>query len=160
MFRTALGFSAVAILLVAAGCQMCCHAYDDAGPVFSEDGCQSSPHARAGSILAGGSQPSLSPTKNQIPDKPASPSPTPAQAKKQGQSAPFGMIGNPAPGRVQAKSQPGDVPGSERVISVTERVVKSSADPSQATEESSPDVSKQLPATGWTARRPTTEVLR
>ena len=160
MFRMALGVGSVAILLVATGCQMCCHSYDDAGPVFSEDGCPSSAHSRAGSIFAGVPQASLLPTTNQTPDEPASASPTPAPAKKKGQSALLGMSGSAAHGWMQAQPQPGDVPGSRRIVSVTDRAVKPSTDSPQATDERSPESSRQLPATGWTARRPSTELLR
>jgi hypothetical protein len=75
---------------------------------------------------------------------------------------------------VNGQTKPGYVPGSERIISVTERVVKPAAEstqvagqPSQLADESSqladqssPESSKPLPSSGWTARRPTSEVLR
>jgi len=165
MFRTALGLGFVAIVLAAAGCQMCCHPYDRSGPVFSDDGCPSSTHSRAGSFFAGSPQPSVLPTKNQIQDESASPSPVPDQAKRRGHSISYVMAGDRVPGeRVQGpllgRAQPGDVPGSERIVSVTDRVVGPSADSSQAAEDSSPASSKPLSANGWTARRPTTEVLR
>jgi len=70
------------------------------------------------------------------------------------------MAGDRVQGPLLGRAQPGDVPGSERIVSVTDRVVKPSADSFQAAEESSPESSQPLPATRWTARRPTTEVLR
>jgi hypothetical protein len=160
MFRTALGLGSVAILLVTVGCTMCRHPYDQSGPVFSDEGCPSAMHSRAGSILGGVPQPSSLPTKGQIQDESASPSPTPAQAKPRGQSISYVMGTNRAQGPVLGRAQPGDVPGSERIVSVTDRVVKPSADSSQAAEESSPESSKPLPASGWSARRPTTDILR
>jgi len=160
MFRTALALGSVAILVATVGCNMCCHPYDQSGPVFSGDGCPSSTHSRAGSILGGSPQPSSLPTENQIQDESVSPSPAPAQAKKHGQSASFGMAGGRVQGPALGQAQAGDVPGAERIVSVTDRVVKPSADSSQAAEEPSLESSKQLPATGWSARRPTTEILR
>jgi len=161
MLRTVLALGSFAVFLAAAGCNMCCHQYDSSGPVFSDGGCQSA-HSRAGSILGGGPQPSMSPKNNQLQDGSVSPSPTPAQAKKQNPSVSFGMAGGRVQGPALGKAQPGDVPGSERIVSVTDRVVKPSTDSSQAAQESSPEAgsSQPLPATGWTARRPTTEVLR
>jgi hypothetical protein len=64
------------------------------------------------------------------------------------------------PGRIFGQTQPGDVPGSEKVVSVTERIVNPSADSSTAASEPSTEPSKPLPASGWTARRPTTDVMR
>ena len=180
MLRMALGLGSVAILVLAgAGCQMCCHPYDKCGPVFSDDGCSSSTHSRAGSILAGSLEPSMAVTTSSNHGQPASPSPTPAQAKKPQKSISYVMAGkradSPSPTPVQAKkpqkpisyvmggkrpegpllgpAQPGDVPGSERIVSVTERVLPS-ADPSQAAAEASSESSKPLPPSGWSARRP------
>jgi hypothetical protein len=75
---------------------------------------------------------------------------------------------------INGQTKPGYVPGSERIISVTERVVKPAAEStqvagqpslmadesSQLADQSSPESSKPLPSSGWTARRPTSEVLR
>jgi hypothetical protein len=163
MFRTALGLSSVAILLASAGCNMCSHPYDNSGPVYSQDGCQSSPHARAGSILAGDSQPTSSPAAPQTPIQEKSVPSVSARPKTQGQSVSFDTVGGRVQNRVKGPSQTGDVPGSERVVSVTDRVVKPADDSSQVAEESSPESSessKPLPSSGWTARRPTPEVLR
>ena len=184
MLRMALGLGSVAIFVLAgAGCQMCCHPYDRCGPVFSEDGC-SSTHSRAGSILAGCPEPSMSLTSPNH-GQPASPSPTPAQAKKPQKSISYVMAGkradSPSPTPVQAKkpqkpisyvidgkrpegpllgpAQPGDVPGSERIVSVTERVMPSANSP-QAAAEASPESSQPLPPSGWSARRPNAELLR
>ena len=39
--------------VVTAGCTMCCHPYDQSGPVYWDGGCQASAQTRAGSILDG-----------------------------------------------------------------------------------------------------------
>ena len=117
--------------------------------------------------------------------QPVSPSPTPAQAKKPQKSISYVMAGKqkdpPSPTPVQTKkrqkpisyvidgkrpegpllgsAQPGDVPGSERIVSVTERVVPSANSPPAAA-EASPESSQPLPPSGWNARRPTTDLLR
>jgi hypothetical protein len=154
---------------------MCAHPYDHSGPVYSQDGCQSAEHARAGSILAGDSQPSPPLTQTPAQDKPAASvfaqpktrgqsvsfdTSVFAQPKTRGQSVSFDTVDGRVQGRVKGQVQTGDVAGSERIVSVTDRVVKPSADASQAAEESSPESSGPLPSSGWTARRPTTEVLR
>jgi hypothetical protein len=205
MIRTALILGCSALLIAATGCTMCCHPYDQSGPVFSEDGTSSSMHSRVGSILGGSSQssslgatprPAALPADSQMQDKSPSPTPTPAppQARKQRQPIPYakksgGVEGQKRPSISYAKdagraerpkrpsvsfakdagrtdgptlgsAQPGDVAGSERIVSVTDRVVNSSGDASPAADEPVPQSSKALPATGWSARRPTGEVLR
>ncbi len=186
MFRMVLGLSSVAILVLsAAGCTMCCHPYDNSGPVFSDGGCQASTHSRAGSILAGSPEPSVVLANDPIHRKPVSQSPTPDQAKRQlpsmsyvmtGRQAerssptplakkpqePFSytMAGNRPEGPLLGSAQPGDVPGSERIVSITDRAVGPSADSSQAAAEASPAPARPLPPSRWTARRPTTELLR
>jgi hypothetical protein len=187
MFRMALGVGSVAILVLsAAGCQMCCHPYDQSGPVFCDDGCSASCQTRAGSILADSPEASALLSKNSAPQKPVSPTPAPAQAKTRRPSISYVMTGrradSPSPALVEAKkpqkpfsyakagsrpegpqlgpAQPGDVPGSERIVSVTERTVGPSADSSQAATEAPQEASLPLPANRWTARRPTTELLR
>lgn len=161
MFRTFLGLGSVAVLVAAAGCNMCCHPYDRSGPVYSEDGCQSS--GRAGSILDGNSQPSHDSLDNsQIQEE--SISAAPAKKKTQAHLASFeptkSRSQHRVPAHLQAKPQPGDVPGSERNVSVTDRLAKPAAESSQLAENSPAEPDKPLPAAGWTARRPTTEVLR
>jgi len=88
-----------------------------------------------------------------------SPSPTFAENPTPQKSPPYEMTPNRAEGPQLGPAQPGDVPGSERIVSVTERVVGSSADSSHAATETSV-ASQPLPQTGWTARRPTTELMR
>lgn len=204
MFRMTLGMFAVALLLSATGCQMCCHPYDYSGPVYS-DGCQCSGGARAGSIFAGGGVTSTGTVppdgqvkrgvKKQISDEPSSYvserpktkvsrpapvidsgenwSPTVGSAVKYKRQASVGRPAKVAESgenwspevAAAVKSQrPGYVPGSERIISVTERVVKPAGDSSQSGEQladkSGPSTSESMPSSGWTARRPTPEVLR
>jgi hypothetical protein len=83
------------------------------GPVYDQGGCQScSAQSRFGSILAGGSNLELSPDV-------AANKPTQAEAAKR---APQNKI-------VKNDPKTGVVPGSEQVISVTERVVPPSGNP-------------------------------
>jgi hypothetical protein len=123
MFRTGLSLVVVVVLLAAAGCTMCCHPYDYCGPVHDDQGFTScSTHARAGSILAGGSDVTVSES--------------PKEARR------------PA-----------------RVVSTTKQVVQQTAASTDipipsATAEPSSETSKLLPASGWTARRPTVEITR
>ena len=163
MFRTAYYLGSVAILFAAAGCSMCCHPYDHSGPVFSADGCQAT-HRRAGSILDGASQPSPELARNQIHDN--SSSPVLAQASQarrtrpQVQAAPLSEVAAEPQGPSLGQPQPGVVPGSERVVSVTDRLARPSANSSEAVEQSPSQPSQPMPESGWTARRPTTEILR
>ena len=61
MFRMALSLGVAAVLLAVAGCTMCCHPYDYCGPVYDDCGCHScSPCYRAGSVLSGSPEPTLS----------------------------------------------------------------------------------------------------
>jgi hypothetical protein len=227
MLRMTLAFSAAAILLTACGCQMCCHPYDHSGPVYSQDGqdgCETCPGARVGSILGGNPQPSASLAGSQAKTSKTRPTAYASQrsrpssdrpvaydddtannwsprSRTSGRSASLDTANNWSPrsrtpnrsasfdtadnwspagitrgvsGQANGQSKPGYVPGSERIISVTERVVKPAADssqvadqpsqmsdqPSQLADQSSPELSKPLPSSGWTARRPTPEVLR
>jgi hypothetical protein len=147
MFRTTLGLCAVAILAAVAGCTMCCHPYDNCGPVWDGGECQTcSPHYRAGSIFAG------TPDMAMSSEKPH----RDVQATKKTASRAA------VPTRAQPDSKPGDVPGAERILSVTDRVVKpaeGSVDSQVVSESSSSSGSsaQPLPANGWTARRPTAE---
>ena len=130
MLRIAMGLSVAAALLAATGCTMCCHPYDYCGPVY--DSCGGHPcslYYRAGSILAG--TPELpEQVQHTIQDK-----------------SPLSVV---AGGQMQA----GDVPGSEQIVSVTDRVVE----PAASLDGSTRVASEPLPAKGWTARRPTLEV--
>ena len=59
--------------------------------------------------------------------------------------------------------QLGEVPGSERILSVTERTVESPtvvADSSAEPAGLATGPAKPLPSKGWTARRPTGNTLR
>jgi hypothetical protein len=158
MFRTVLGLSSVAILLAATGCCMCSHPYDNSGPIYSQDGSPSSGSSRAGSILDKNSQPSQS--QEQIQPQEKTKSLVAARPKTRGQSVSTDTVGGRAQGKVTGKAKTGDEPSSEQIVSETERVVKPVADSSQETEESPSDSAKSLPSAGWTARRPTPEILR
>jgi hypothetical protein len=89
-----------------------------------------------------------------------SPLPTLAEAKQPQTPASFPTAGDRPEGPLLGPAKPGDVPGSERIVSVTEKVVGPSAESSEAATEPSPAPSRSMPATGWTARRTTNELLR
>jgi hypothetical protein len=164
MRRTVLSLGVVAALLAAAGCRMCCHPYDHCGPVYDGNGCQScSSQSRAGSILSGASEIMPSAGLARRPVQGGSVSYAPAEGQVQGQSATFTKVGGRVQGRVQGQVRLGDVPGSERIVSVTDRVVEpstASSDAPQVAAETSTEPAKPLPVKGWTARRPAPEVQR
>ena len=123
---------------------MCCHPYDYCGPVHQGRGCGSCSLSgpRAGSILSGGSQVVASPMPMPGPRN----TPTPAARR-----APSGQM------------QLGEVPGSEQILSVTERTVESPtvvADSSAEPAGPATEPAKPLPSKGWTARRPTGAIMR
>jgi hypothetical protein len=89
-----------------------------------------------------------------------SPSAASAAAKKPQKSVSYVRAGKGPEGPQLGPAQPGDVPGSEKIVSVTERVVGPSADSLQAAAEPSPESSRQLPINGWAAHRPATELVR
>ena len=159
MVRTALGLGVMAVLLAAAGCTMCCHPYDYCGPVYEGDGCQScSLHSRAGSILA--SAPEITPSPDMVrrPVRNQTASDV-SRGRVQTQSVSDASLRS----QVQAERRAGDVPGSEQIVSVTDRVVGSSPDSdgdSQLASESSAEPARPLSTKGWTARRPTPEITR
>jgi hypothetical protein len=69
--------------------------------------------------------------------------------------------------KTHGTDQMGYVAGSEKVLSVTDRVVKPAATASETAGEASEmaadtatESSKPLPASGWTARRPAADVQR
>ncbi len=172
MFRTVFGLAT--ILLACSGCTMCCHPYDYSGPVYGGSGCGSScssQRSRAGSILDGGVQDAQGtqtsmPVEKKVAKKVVRESApaTSARSKSRGKTASFASAGGRVPDRMRGEVKPGDVPGSERIVSVTERIVGSStttpADTAVAAQESPAESSTPLPTSGWTARRPETEVLR
>jgi hypothetical protein len=175
MFRMALGLSLVA-LCCAGGCTMCCHPYDYSGPVYSKDDCPScgsSGHCRAGSILAPCGQPSSTEGDGEkaVPQTApkTAPQPAPTRAKPVEQpSVPDPAVGGTKVGARQrhlvGKPRPGDVPGSEKIVSVTERVVGPKAGSQQTAAEPAAEpeaeASNSLPAAGWTARRLTNDTMR
>ncbi len=191
MFRVILGIFAV--LLGVSGCTMCCHPYDYSGPVYDDGyGNCSSWHSRSGSILDGSyamesprSEPTPSPApstgklSNHGPGLPES-----ALVKRREHVAGQSNRITHAMGRdvprisssrqptvdpqmqtlVRGDMRPGDVAGSERILSVTERVVDSSpANPSEsslAAQDSAAVPTQPLPTAGWTARRSDADALR
>jgi len=243
MARTLLGFGSVAVLMFFSGCQMCCHPYDQCGPVYSHSGCSScSSHSRAGSIFADAgdgmleqeSQPTIAPRQPTLAPQQPTPATRP-QAEKQakrhvskqyketqassgrtrvkGDSPIFadtkiGTVPRKHPQRqeqaqvqkrrqsqvpaqaqtkqvqrqtkhqrqeqeqVPTQAQAGYVPGSERIVSVTERVVGAETassvgakgtvpfslrenwdSPQAVSKPKSTESPETLPSDGWTARR-------
>jgi hypothetical protein len=168
---------------------MCCHPYDNCGPVVNGDACQScDTRARVGSVFAGTATdettvsesnqtptPAKPPKANDTPT-PAKPpkatnSPTPAKvpgktaavrSKKSthSQSASFTQKNGRIRGQVQGQARPGLVPGSEKIVSVTDRVVEPSGNPTAAQEVAQETVEKPIaepaklqPSQGWVARQ-------
>lgn len=137
MVRTILAVAMLAIAVGITGCTMCCHPYDQCGPVYPGHGRHAtgcSRCARAGSILA--------------PDAEATSMPA--------------VVEEEMPTELSSQAeQVGDVPGSERIISVTERVV--SPTPASTTAEPanlSVQTAKPLTPNAWTAKRTTEETVR
>jgi hypothetical protein len=100
--------------LVATGCTMCCHPYDECGPTFT-GGCpdQCSSLVRAGSILSGpayvpSERPAPPPAPGQV--KPLSPSNTPSlePAPEEKQPAPSGTWKSAKPSSASLRSIPTD----------------------------------------------------
>ena len=147
MLRTALSLGVVAVLLATTGCTMCCHPYDYCGPVHNGCGCQScSSQSRAGSILSGTSELTAS---SEMPSSGL------VRRQTRGEAITHASLRN----HVQGDMQLGDVPGSEQIVSVTDRVVDSSTSPTEPSQIAA-EPAKPLPSQGWTARRPTPEVTR
>lgn len=169
MWRMVAVWAGGLMVLSLAGCTMCCHPYDHCGPVY-ENGCHSCSQGRVGSILEGGEE--LLPVPNTPSPTPAPPKATSSARSRQPQSMrtasvryrqPSGQAVSPTRSTYTASTRPkaGDVPGSQKIISVTERTVTDPNTPVlQPVSESEVDDSKTLPASGWTARRPTSEVVR
>jgi hypothetical protein len=146
MLRTAFGLGVATVLLSVAGCRMCCHPYDYCGPVYEGRGCQScSSNSRAGSILSGTPEFASSPevVRRQVQGERM------ARTAVQGPTRGESMSPASLKSQVQGELRPGDVPGSEQIVSVTDRVVDPATAPSEP-----------LPSKGWTARRPTPDVTR
>jgi hypothetical protein len=140
MFRTALGLGLAAAFVASTGCTMCCHPYDRCGPVYDQ-GCSSCSGARAGSILAGG-------VSETMPAQVVSDSHRNAETMQAGSGSHprFGLV-----------------PGSEKILSVTDRTVNPSGTDNDApavAAESAAESAKPLPSAGWTARRPATDTQR
>ncbi len=138
MLRMALGLGLVAVSFTLTGCRMCQHSLDYCGPVYDyASDCQScSMQSRAGSILDN------------------APAPMPAQAEQYQQYVEDETRQHQQ--YVEDETRLGDVPGSQRIISVTDRVMEPAVAPTESSQmagRSSPTSPDTLPATGWTARR-------
>jgi hypothetical protein len=176
MLRTGLGLGVAAVLLAAAGCRMCCHPYDYCGPVYQGGDCQSCSRGdRAGSVLAGTPDTWASPTVTPRPARSqavvstprrvqtSGQTASPRRVRTSGQSASFATVGGRVQGRVEGEVRTGDVPGSERIVSVTDRAVdgsESSADQPEFASQPATESVSSLPASGWTARRESYNVSR
>jgi hypothetical protein len=165
MARTTLGLAVVSVLLAATGCRMCCHPYDYSGPVYQDQGCSSCrSQPRAGSILdgsvAGEPAVSRSVADSSTASRPVASRSVVSRPTATATSRPTSM---PVPSQVSDQTHEGLVPGSERLISVTDRVVDpsgASTSPSSAVADSSADSPQLLPSRGWTARRATSDMFR
>jgi hypothetical protein len=143
MLRTVFVLGVILSLPVFTGCTLCCHPYDYCGPVY--EGCEGQscdPMYRAGSILSG------SPTISQINETPQTTIEKNGAEKADPAASTVGQI------------RTGDVPGSERIVSVTERVVDSQGNPNGSTAtmmsadpEAAP-LRTQSEAKGWVASKP------
>lgn len=173
MVRTSLAVAVLGVLATAAGCTMCCHSYDYCGPIYDgpyATGCEH--NLRANSVFSGTAQmPPSTPTARQKaqgaqptaqpPAQPALQSEPQSGLQPEPQLVPQPMSES-ASQRVPQSWSSGEMAGSERIISVTERTVEppaltldASAEPSSATTKTT------MPSRGWTARRSTDEsVLR
>jgi hypothetical protein len=127
MLRMGFGLAALFVLISSVGCQMCCHPYLQCGPVYSGNHCQS--------CCTNSREGSVLDGSTQLPA-------TTDLAKASGTTE---------------KAKLGIVAGSEKIISVKDRVVEhspsKSAEPPQLSLESVRESTKPLPANGWTARR-------
>ncbi|MEN6450684.1 MAG: hypothetical protein ABFC96_09350 [Thermoguttaceae bacterium] len=154
---------------------MCCHPYDHCGPVYQCGGFACcGPYARAGSVLAPGSQPvshraASDRIESKQPTKQPTKAETPASARRP--SAPIqSQRPTVADRQLIGEARPGDVPGSERIVSVTDQAVGPSLAPAVSSTTpavSSPTVTastatpaETLPGGGWTARRISSTVDR
>lgn len=132
MFRSVVGWGLVAVFIGMSGCRMCQHPFDYCGPVFDSGRQPCSMQSRAGSILDG------------ITETP------PSQVEE-----------HQEPAFMANEMRPGDVPGSERIVSVTDRAVDPAVeedDSSQTADLASPTSSSS--SAGWTARRSSTNLDR
>ena len=143
MFRMVLGLVLVGACIMLAGCRMCRHPYDYTGPVYDGPQGSSSWQTRAGSVLDGrGTMPMYSEEY-----QPTYAGDYQEEVTDRGRQE---LIG--------AEPQPGDVSGSAKIVSVTDRVLgdeNGSIETSRMAENSS---DATLPSAGWTARRPTSAV--
>lgn len=198
MWRYPLGWACVIVSFTLTGCTMCCHLNDYCGPVYENGCTDCSSHHRAGSILEGGQHRELVPRpmpqlqpQRAVPT-PARPKPTanatasravyrqqatpvshrasataakprvPTKANRLDLAEERAMVGP------QGEGKTGDVPGSERIVSVTERIVGDT----ERGGDLAPEIThgeaandgvaavQKLPASGWTARKSDSDLLR
>lgn len=143
MFRTVLGLVLVGACIMLAGCRMCRHPYDYTGPVYDGPQGSSSWQTRAGSVLDGrGTAPTYS--EEYLP---ANFGEYQEEVTDRGHQ---GLIG--------AESQPGDVPGSAKIVSVTDRVLGDENEPIETSRMAKDSSPAPQPSAGWTARRPSSTV--
>lgn len=110
----------------------------------------------------------MTPTTEMVPTPEPVSSPEMTRRSVRGKSAsitsqPTKVADSALTRQVQGDIRPGDVPGSERIVSVTDRVVGPTADSGDAPQvvaDLSTDSSLPLPSKQWTARRPTPSVIR
>ncbi len=144
MIRISIALAAIALIGTTVGCTMCCHPYDYCGPVYEGQGRYAtgcSQCARAGSIFAADAAESM--PVNDTPVQTVS-----ARAK----SRPKALAGSSAA-----------VPGSERILSVSDRAVEKStpvAVSSGQPQDRSVEAQPSSPADGWTARRSMDDAAR
>lgn len=172
MLRMALGLGVAAVLAAATGCTMCCHPYDQCGPVYGGP-CHSScsPCYRANSTLAGTAdsmsavearrQAARQRASSQVATA-AGPMASSTVAQRQAARQPTSQAA--MEDAIPADAKPGTVAGSQRILSVTDRKVESPAAPAaqhQVASESPSESAGSVTSTGWTAVRPSsTEVAR
>ncbi len=144
---------------------MCCHPYDYCGPVYT--GAARPPCAwcdRVGSILDGSPDVYVSPDSGVQPVPAASVEQISRRNRPQRQSVAKTPMNDRVLQAANGKVRLGDVPGSEQIISVTERVVDAPSDASGAQApmlaDQSTESAQSLPSNGWTARRATPQVMR
>jgi hypothetical protein len=161
MLRIALKIGAAAVLLVSAGCQMCCHPNDYSGPVYDgPNGERSSMTHRAGSILSDGpaatttsssdvARRSTNNDKKVVVAKSSSQKQT--QLKKQRDIA------------QKDDAAPNDLAqGMEGLVSTTDHAAKPAVAPSVSSREiTTPEAPQPLSENGWTtARHSTTDMTQ
>ncbi|NLF09037.1 MAG: hypothetical protein GX594_13810 [Pirellulaceae bacterium] len=163
MLRTGLGLGLLAVSIMFSGCRMCRHPYDYCGPVYNGPHGPSSWHSRAGSVLDGTQampdyyeeyQPAY--TGNPQPTRAVAPQPTRAGDYRPARPDDYQSADSRDYKALLAdEAQPDDVPGSMRVLSVTDRVLGEGNAPIETNRIAEDNSSGAPSSAGWTARRPT-----